>query len=100
VRDLHGDTLASLNQIMVRVRDFDLGGDYVKLKSVALSNGRVGIERDSINGDYNYEFIADYFSGKKSNKPKSKPPKVTIENIDIEWVTISYDDNRKVRHSF
>lgn len=95
VRDQHGDTLASLQQIMVRVKDFDLSGDYIRLKSVGLLNGRVGIERDSINGDYNYEFIADYFSGKKSHKKKSDPPSVTVDNIDIEWVTISYDDNRK-----
>ncbi|TSJ44757.1 translocation/assembly module TamB domain-containing protein [Fluviicola chungangensis] len=100
VRDLHGDTLASLNQIMVRVKNFDLGGDYINLKSVGLSKGRVGIERDSITGDYNYEFIADYFSGKKSKKKKSDPPKVTIENVDVEWVTISYDDNRKGRNTY
>nr|WP_294859382.1 translocation/assembly module TamB domain-containing protein [uncultured Fluviicola sp.] len=100
VRDLHGDTLASLNQIMVRVRSFDFGGEYIHLKSVGLLKGRVGIERDSINGDYNYEFIADYFSGKKSRKTKSEPPKVTVDNVDIEWVTISYDDNRKGRNTF
>ncbi len=100
VRDQHGDTLASLEQIMVRVKDFDLGGDFIHLKSVGLLNGRVGIERDTITGDYNYDFIADYFSGKKSNKPKSEPPSVTVDNIDIEWVTISYDDNRKSHGTF
>ena len=100
VRDLHGDTLASLEQIMVRVKSFDFGGEYINLKSVGLSKGRVGIERDTITGDYNYEFIADYFSGKKSSKPKKDPPKVTIENVDIEWVTISYDDNRKGRNTY
>lgn len=100
VRDLHGDTLASLDQIMVRVKSFDLGGEYIHLKSVGLLKGRVGIERDSIHGDYNYEFIADYFSGKKSGKKQSEPPKVTIDNVDIESVTISYDDNRKGRNTF
>ncbi|WP_430406470.1 hypothetical protein [Fluviicola sp.] len=100
VRDLHGDTLASLDQIMVRVKSFDFGGEYIHLKSVGLLKGRVGIERDSINGDYNYEFIADYFSGKKSQKPKSDSPEVTVENVDIEWVTISYDDNRKSRNTY
>ncbi|MDF3027157.1 MAG: hypothetical protein K0S23_1464 [Fluviicola sp.] len=100
VRDLQGDTLASLNQIMVRVKSFDPGGEFINLRSVGLLKGRVGITRDSINGDYNYEFIADYFSGKKSKKPKSDPPKVTIDNVNIEWVTISYDDNRKGRNTY
>jgi hypothetical protein len=100
VEDQSGDTLASLEQIMVRIKSFDLGGEYIHLKSVGLLHGRVEIERDSLNGDYNYEFIADYFSGKKSNKPKSDPPKVTIENIDIETVTISYDDYRKTYNEF
>lgn len=100
VRDQHGDTLASLEQIMVRVKSLDLGGESFHLSSVGLSKGRVGIERDSINGDYNYEFIADYFSGKKSNKPKSEPPTVQVDNVDIEWVTISYDDYRKSYNEF
>ncbi len=100
VRDLHGDTLASLDQIMVRVKSFDVGGEYIKLNSVGLLKGRVGIERDTITGDYNYEFIADYFASKKSNKPKSDPPKVTVDNVDIEYVTISYDDNRKGRNTY
>ncbi|AEA42511.1 hypothetical protein Fluta_0506 [Fluviicola taffensis DSM 16823] len=100
VEDQTGDTLASLEQIMVRVKGFDLGGESINLSSVGLIKGRVEIERDSLNGDYNYEFIADYFSGKKSNKPKSEPPKVTIENIDIETVTVSYDDYRKTYNEF
>lgn len=100
VRDQHADTLASLAQIMVRVKDFSFSGDRIELRSVNLLTGKVGIERDSINGDYNYEFIADYFSGNKTKTKGSDPPKVTIEALNIENVDVSYDDYRKGYNTF
>lgn len=100
VRDLHDDTLASLNQIMVRFDRIDLTGNRIGIKSVGLYSGRVGVERDTITGNYNYEFIADYFSGEKSSKKRTTPPIVTIKNLSIEDVTISYDDYRKSYNTY
>lgn len=95
VRDLYGDTLASLEQIQVTVESLDLAGNAVTLSNIQLHDGRVGISRDSISGDYNYFFITDYFDSGKKTKKKSEPIALTIQSLDIEGVDISYDDNRK-----
>lgn len=95
VKDQYGDTLASLDLIQVTVESINLSGNAITLSNVQLHDGRVGISRDSITGDYNYFFITDYFdSGKKSTK-KKEPIALTIKSLDIESVDISYDDNRK-----
>lgn len=100
VRDLHKDTLASLNQIVVKIDHINLGTNRIGIKSVGLYTGRIGIERDTISGIYNFQYIADYFSGEKSTKKKSKPPIVTIQDLTIEDVTFSYDDYRKSYNTY
>lgn len=94
VRDLQGDTLASLGSIDVTLQSLNLSANKMTLRNIALNEGRVGISRDSANGEYNYAFIADYFSsGSKSSG--SKPMDVTVRSLDIDHVDITYDDYRK-----
>lgn len=100
VRDQHGDTLASLNQIKLRIKSLDLTGNHLDFKSLALYQGRVGIERDTLSGDYNFKFIVDYFKNPNKIKKKKKTPLITVDNIAVEFVTISYDDYRKPLASY
>lgn len=94
VRDQQGDTLASLGSIDVTLQSLNLSANKMTLRNIALNEGRVGISRDSVKGDYNYAFIADYFSsGSKSTG--SKPMDVTVRSLDIDQVDITYDDYRK-----
>lgn len=95
VRDQNGDTLASLNRIEVIVESLDLQKNKVTLSNIQLLEGRVGISRDSLKGDYNYWFITDYFDSGKPSKKKTKPINLVIQSLDISKVNISYDDNRK-----
>ncbi len=94
VRDLDGDTLASLGSIDVTLQSLNLTTNKMTLRNIALNKGRVGISRDSIKGDYNYAFIADYFSS-ESKSSNSKPMEVTVKSLDIDQVDITYDDYRK-----
>ena len=99
VRDPKGDTLASLETIKVQLSLLNLNADRIVIKNVTLENGRVGINRDSITGDYNYFFITDYFdSGPK--KKKKKQNNVLIRSLDIENVHLTYDDYRKSYNDF
>lgn len=94
VRDQNGDTLASLTSIDVVLESLNLSKNKIILKNITLNQGRVGISRDSIKGDYNYWFITDYFdSGKK--KTKKKPTDLTIQSLDLDQVDVTYDDYRK-----
>ncbi|MES2555827.1 MAG: translocation/assembly module TamB domain-containing protein [Bacteroidota bacterium] len=99
VRDQHGDTLASLGSIDVTLQSLNLSANKMVLKNIALNNGRVGISRDSIKGDYNYAFIADYFNS-GSKKKGSEPMDVTVRSLDIDQVDITYDDYRKTYNEF
>lgn len=94
VRDQHGDTLASLGSIDVTLQSLNLNANKMVLKNIALNEGRVGISRDSLEGEYNYAFIADYFSS-GSKKKGSDPMDVTVRSLDIDQVDITYDDYRK-----
>lgn len=95
IRDQHRDTLASLEQLSVRIESIDLNANKLVLSNVALEKGRVGIKRDKQTGDYNYWFLTDYFdSGKKKNKA-SDPMDVEILSLDLSGIHFSYDDNRK-----
>ncbi|MCC6702550.1 MAG: translocation/assembly module TamB domain-containing protein [Fluviicola sp.] len=95
VRDQNGDTLASLNRIEVIVESLDLQANKVTLSNIQLLEGRVGISRDSIKGDYNYWFITDYFDSGSKTKKKKDPLGLVVKSLDISKVNISYDDNRK-----
>ena len=94
VRDQQGDTLASLGSIDVTLQSLNLSANKMTLRNIALNEGRVGISRDSANGDYNYAFIADYFSSGSKSKG-SEPMDVTVRSLDIDQVDITYDDYRK-----
>lgn len=94
VRDQQGDTLASLGSIEVVLRSLNLRSNKMTLRNVGLYDGKVGVSRDSIKGDYNYWFITDYFSS-GSKSPDSKPMALTVRSLDIEHVDIKYDDYRK-----
>jgi hypothetical protein len=100
VRDLHGDTLASLNQVHLKVKKLDLVSNHFSFKKLGVYGGRVGLERDSLNGDFNYGFIVDYFKKEKKKKKKKTLPVFSVDQIAVEYVTFSYDDYRKPAVSY
>jgi len=99
VRDQQGDTLASLGSIKVELDLFSLGGSRIVIDNITLKEGRVGLNRDTITGDYNYWFITDYFDSGPSKKPKKKT-NLTINSLDIDNVHLTYDDYRKTYNEF
>lgn len=99
VRDQKGDTLASLASVNVQLSLLDLDANKIVLKNIALKEGRVGIDRDSLTANYNYQFIVDYFNTKPKDK-EQEPTDLTIRSLDIENVRLTYDDNRKARSDF
>lgn len=100
VRDLKGDTLASLGSIQVVLSSLNLATNKVTLSNISLEEGRVGVNRDTLTGDYNYEFIVDYFDSGSSKHKKKKPMQVTVRSLDIDHVDITYDDYRKSYSDF
>jgi hypothetical protein len=97
VEDLNKDTLASIGVIDVRLKSL---GDPIVIKEASLENGRIGINKDKETGDFNFDFIADYFDDGKPKDPNSKPTAVEVETISLKAVNLSYDDNRKPKSTY
>jgi len=72
VEDRHKDTLLYAGTVEVRITDWFFFKDKVELKYIGLKDAQINFQRtDSV---WNYQFLADYFSG-----PKKKKKEGTIE---------------------
>jgi len=100
IRDLNGDTLASVGTIDIKISELNLSGNHITISSALIKDGRIGISRDKKTGDFNYGFLEDYFGSDTPKDPKKKPMKLDIEEINLADITLSYDDNRKERSTY
>ncbi len=99
VEDLNQDTLASVETVFVTLKSFNQTKNLIALDQVYLQNGVVKLARAKETGDYNFQFIANYFATDKSTT-KQKPFDVTVAEIKLAAVDFSYHDNRKERSTF
>ena len=93
IQDLNGDTLVYAKSIFVNISALGLANNKFVIDEIELDQGIVTINRDKQNGDYNYEFIADYFSSGSTSK--SKPLDLKIRNLNLININLKYDDMRK-----
>lgn len=94
VLDQKKDTLASIGTLYVTLDKLDLAKNFIGLDRAVLEEGTIHLNRDSISGDYNYAFLADYFSSDKPSK-KSKPFSIGLNAIELSSIDFKYDDFRK-----
>ena len=94
VLDQKKDTLAYIPTLFATLDELDLESGFAKIGEAELDNGVIHLSRDAKSGDYNYQFLADYFSSGKKTK-KSKPFDVYLETLKLSSVDFKYDDNRK-----
>ena len=86
------DTIVSLKSLLVNVDGITELTNKIHLRSVALESGVVKIEKDSIDGEMNLQFIIDYFS---SDQPKSKkePIPVFVDNVYLSDIRFHYNNH-------
>jgi len=99
VLDQQKDTLAYIHTLYATLDELDLKAGFAKLGEAELDDGVIHLSRDAKTGDYNYEFLQDYFSSGKKTK-KSKPFDVYLETLKLSSVDFKYDDNRKGYSTF
>ncbi len=69
ITDLRKDTLLYAGKVNVRLSDWFFLKDTISLKYIGLEEAKIYLHRvDSV---WNYQFLADYFSGPPSTKKKS-----------------------------
>ncbi len=100
VEDKTGDTLASIGTILATLDDYDLDKQEFVLGNALIETGTISLFRDSIKGEYNYQFLVDYFDSGKKTTSSSEPPKITVKSIDLKKINFAYNDYRKSYSDF
>ncbi|MDR0542992.1 MAG: translocation/assembly module TamB domain-containing protein [Dysgonamonadaceae bacterium] len=76
VGDFHGDTLLYAGKVSAGFDLFRLLDKQLAIKSVDLDNFVIHVEKDRLNGDFNFQFLIDAFP--------SEPPDTTSSSIAIQ----------------
>ncbi len=96
IRDLNQDTIVAVKTIYIGISDWDLKKSTFYLKNVAVENATIHIVQDE-EGEYNFQFIKDYF--KSPSTKKQKPPTLYANEVTISNTFFTFDDNRKKRRT-
>lgn len=94
VLDQKKDTLAYINTLYANLDEINLIAGRARIGEAELEDGVIHLNRDAESGDYNYEFLEDYFSSGKRTK-KAKPFDVYLDRIKLRSIDFKYDDYRK-----
>ncbi|MEY4602766.1 MAG: hypothetical protein RIT43_58 [Bacteroidota bacterium] len=94
ILDQNKDTLAGIKTLFATVSEIDLNANNIHLDRISIEKGTIHLNRDKISGDYNYEFLEDYFSSGKKTR-KSKPVNLFVDNLSLDQIDFKYDDFRK-----
>lgn len=93
ILDMKKDTLLYAESILLTLDDFDLAKNSFDIGEIKLSKGSIYLNRNKKNGSYNYEFLADYFSG-DTQKSKTKKLSLSAKNIFLSKFSFRFDDFR------
>lgn len=99
VEDRQHDTLLAAGQLQINITDWFFLKDTVDLKYIGLKDAVVYLNR-STDSVWNYQFLSDYFGGKKDTSTtiivsKATPKKVLslhLRSIDLENIFIVQKD--------
>jgi hypothetical protein len=93
ILDKQKDTLADIKSVFVTLNSFDSKKNSLDLKEINLKTGNVKLYRDKKNGEFNFQFISDYFAS--SDTSASEPMELKFRKIKLTQVNFKYDDFRK-----
>lgn len=83
IKDLNKDTLLYAGALSVNITDWFFLKDSFALHYIGLKDARIHLKRS--NANWNYTFLADYFSG-GSSSGGGKAPKLALEKVEMERV--------------
>ncbi|MFN5633626.1 MAG: translocation/assembly module TamB domain-containing protein [Flavobacteriia bacterium] len=93
VLDHDRDTLASIHTIYATLDKLDLKKNILDLGEAELDGGVIHLSIDKKTGEFNFQFIIDYFA---SDKPsKSKPMAVSLRRLQLIDVDFKHTDYRQ-----
>lgn len=90
IQDQQKDTILYAGQLKLRITDWFFFKDEVALKYLGLEDGVIKLQRSQ--KQWNYQFLADYFSSGNKEKSTQKGPKLLLEKIDLKNVLFINND--------
>ncbi|MGV3630835.1 MAG: translocation/assembly module TamB domain-containing protein [Bacteroidota bacterium] len=99
IEDLEKDTLADIKSVYVTIGALNLDKKIINLNEISIEQGKIKLYRSKKNGEFNYQFLADYFSSPDAS-PDSEPYEINLDQIKLKQVDFRYDDKRKAYSSF
>ena len=98
IKDRQKEVLFDMREIHVKMQQFALFRDPLKLASAKFSDGEININRHELTGEYNFQFLADYFE--KPKDPNAESTILGIANIELSNVDFNYNDYREPEKKF
>jgi hypothetical protein len=90
IKDLHQDTLLYAGQLKCRITDWFFLKDKVEITYLGLEDARILLNRKDSN--WNYQFLADYFSTADTTPKNKKSINLQVRKIDIKKLQLIKND--------
>ena len=97
IKDKQNVVLINMKEAFATMNQFALFKEPLHLKHISLRDGEINVSRDKETGEFNYQFIVDYFD--EPDDPDSEPLKLEIDQIELANVQFHYDDYREPEQS-
>ena len=91
VADLRGDTLIYAEKIAASFDLFKLLDDQLLIKGIELDNFVANIYQDSIDSDFNFQFLIDAFASEEEQDTTSSNMIIQIHDVKLKRGRINYD---------
>ncbi|MCT4560721.1 MAG: translocation/assembly module TamB [Crocinitomicaceae bacterium] len=97
--DQEKDTIADIETILLNLKAFDFAFQKITIQDALISEGKVHLKRRKEDGEYNFQFLADYFASSNPDQESQKLDLV-LDDLTLENLRFRYDDNRKYYSEF
>jgi hypothetical protein len=96
VNDLHSNTLASIDELVIGFEDFSTSERTLFFKKAIIVSPEFNLVRYEGEEDNNLQFLVDYFSSDKDKEPTDAAPwKLIFRHVQINGGSFSYTNQNK-----
>jgi len=97
IKDKQNVDLIKMKEAYATMNQFALFGESLHVKQISFRDGEINVSRDKETGEFNYQFIVDYFD--EPDDPDAEPLQLEIDQIELSNVQFRYDDYREPEQS-
>ncbi len=92
IEDRKGEKIAFMKSMYVTLQGINQLKHEIRLKQLKIEQGVFHLSQDAQSGEFNFDFISDYFNVK--NDENSTAYVFKIDRVALKGIDLKYDDNR------